>query len=311
MCWANAARPYFILMALAVGAAFYFGWTFVSWLPQASEETFKVNPRLGTILGTLAAALVWVANWVARGCRSDWMRVATPDFPADALAINPFAPKVGFVLVCTLIGVLMSGLQLWVTGDLSVSRVSTAPQLLGAMLIITLFWILAVQVGGFFVAVILGFYRLGRHVEPDLLRLDALSPFSYVGLRVLAALAVNIALLLIMSRDIGPSGKLDLVGLSVPCGFMLLQIGVRKSIRRVRRRMLKQLDEHLDAVGFPDKSSLQSTSSVQRVAELASLRERLTRAPDWPVTGIVWLRFTALLLVPAATWALEKLITRL
>ena len=207
----------------------------------------------------------------------------------------------------------MSGLQLWVTGDLSVSRVSTAPQLLGAMLIITLFWILAVQVGGFFVAVILGFYRLGRHVEPDLLRLDALSPFSYVGLRVLAALAVNIALLLIMSRDIGPSGKLDLVGLSVPCGFMLLlaapcfllpQIGVRKSIRRVRRRMLEQLDEHLDAVGFPDKSSLQSTSSVQRVAELASLRERLTRAPDWPVTGIVWLRFTALLLVlrPRGHW---------
>jgi len=319
--WANASRPYYILLAVAVGAAFYFGWILLGWLPHESDgQIYRVNPRLGAVLAALTTTMVWTANWVARGSQSDWMKVATSRSPTDALAKKTFAPGANLLLACTLFGAFMGVLQLWVTGDLSDLRGGAPIQQFGGILVVILFWILAVQVGGLFVAVILGFYRLGSLVEPDLLRQESLTPFSLVGLRILATLAVTITMMLIMVTNIGVSDELDLIGLSVPCGFMVLlaapcfllpQLGVRNNIRRTRRRMLRQLDQHLDAADFPNPPSLESPASIQRIGELTSLRERLVRAPDWPITGIAWLRFLALLLLPPATWALEKLVNSL
>jgi hypothetical protein len=248
------------------------------------------------------------------------MKVSTNRHPTDALAKKAFAPGAKLLLACTLFGAFMGVVQLWVTGDLSDLRGGALSQQFGGILMVVLFWILAVQVGGLFVSVIFGFYRLGGHVEPDLLRQESLTPFSLVGLRILATFAVTITMLLIMSHNIGVSDEMDLAGLSVPCGFMLIlavpcfllpQLGVRNSIKRTRRRMIRQLDERIDAANYPKSSSLESPASIQRIAELFSLRERLVRAPNWPITGIAWLRFLALLLLPPATWALEKFLKSL
>jgi hypothetical protein len=307
--WPNAQRAYYLLVALIAGLAFVLMWAGARHLPgQAGDVTVHVDDRFGWIIGVLVAFLIATGNWVLRQAAKDWSRVSVPGFDRSALTAATFAPGRRPSLLCSLVGMLMGCFQLWVTGDLALLSRGYPLSLLATMALVIVFWVLVVQVGGTFLILIRGFYRLGLEVEPDLLRMERLAPFSYIGLRILAVNTTSMAILVLM---VGVS-DVDLAGLSVPMGFttlvsvpcfLLPQIGVRRSIRRRRRLMLAQLDARLDQIGFPSPAALESEDSARRVANLASLREQIAQASDWPVSGIGWLRFGMLLLLPAASWA--------
>jgi hypothetical protein len=314
----NAPRAYYLLVALLVGLAFKLTWEGCGLLSgQAGSVNVQIDTRFATIIGVLTAFLIAAGNWVLRQTAKDWSRISVPDLDRTALTVATFAQGRRSVLLCTLAGVLMGGFQLSVTGDLEMLSHGYSLAPVATMTLVVLFWMLVVQVGGTFLTLIWGFYRLGLAVEPDLLRLERLAPFSYVGLRILAVNATSMAILVFM---VGPLGSSDLSGLSVPLGFtalisvpcfLLPQIGVRRSIRRTRGRILAQLDARLDQTGFPSPAALESDDSARRVADLAALREQIARGSDWPVSGIGWLRFGILLLLPAASWAADKLILSL
>jgi len=315
--WPNAPRAYYLLVALLAGLAFQLTWEGAGLLSgQVGSINVQIDTRFATIIGVLAAFLIAAGNWVLRQTAKDWSRISVPDLDRTALTIATFAQGRRSVLLCTLAGMLMGGFQLWVTGDLGMLSHGYPLALIATMTLVVLFWMLVVQVGGTFLTLIWGFYRLGLAVQPNLLRLELLAPFSYVGLRILAVNAASMVILVFM---VGLGGA-DLSGLSVPLGFttlisvpcfLLPQIGVRRSIRRTRRRMLAQLDARLEQTGFPSPASLESDDSARRVANLAALRAQIAQGSDWPVSGIGWLRFGILLLLPAASWAADKLILSL
>ena len=312
--WPNASRPWYLVVAALTGLAFKLAWTGSGCLPSTDgAAVLTIDDRWGTIIGILAAFLVASGNWVLRQSARDWSRV--PDAECAPLEPETFAPSWRATLLCTTAGLLMGVLQLWASGDLTMMFEARPPTLLAASALVLLFWMLATQVGGSFLIVIRGFYRLGLRIEPDPLRIESLTPFSVVGLRVLATNATLSALLILLTG----LGNADLLGLAVPLGFsalvsvlcfLLPQLGARRSLRRAKRRMLAQLDERLEELEFPRPRALHS-DTVSKVADLAALRAQISAAPDWPVTGVGWLRFTVVLLLPAASWGLDKLITRL
>jgi len=315
--WPNAPRGYYLLVASVAGLAFSLLWEGAQHLPsEAGDVRLNVDNRFGPVIGVLVAFLIAAGNWVLRQGAKDWSRISAPGFDRAALTTATFAPGRRSTVTCSLVGVLMGGVQLWVTGDLAMLSHGYPLALIATMTLVILFWTLVVQVGGTFLILIRGFYRLGLEIEPDLLRIERLAPFTYIGLRILAVNGTSMAILVFM---VG-LGDADLAGLSVPLGFTTLvsvpcflmpQLGVRRSIRRTRALMLEQLDARLDQTGFPSPVALESDDSVGRVADLAILREQIAQAPDWPVSGIGWLRFGMLLLLPAASWAADKLILSL
>ena len=314
--WPNAARPWYLVAAALTGLVFKLSWTGSGYLRSTDgEAVLTIDDRWGTIIGILAAFLVASGNWVLRQSARDWSRIAVADAERAPLEAETFAPSWRATLLCTTAGLLMGVLQLWASGDLTMMFEARPPTLLAASALVLLFWTLAAQVGGNFLIVIRGFYRLGLRIEPDPLRIESLTPFSVVGLRVLATNATLSALLILLTG----LGNADLLGLAVPLGFsalvsvlcfLLPQLGARQSLRRAKRRMLAQLDERLEELEFPRPRALHS-DTVSKVADLAALRAQISAAPDWPVTGVGWLRFTVVLLLPAASWGLDKLITHL
>jgi hypothetical protein len=317
--WPNDSRPKYLAAALIAGLAFKLLWTGAGYLPgTAGENRVQIDSSWGNIIGVLVAFVVASGNWVLRQSAKDWSRIETVGYDRAPLEAKAFAPGRRPVIICSLTGMLIGILQLWATGDMASLRVAHPPTFIAASILVILFWMLVAQVGGTFLILIRGFYKLGLRTEPDPLRIESLAPFSFVGLRILA---VNAVMSAIMITAVGLRGKgLDLIGLAVPLGatamvsvpcFLLPQLGVRQSLRRTKRRMLAQLDDMLNQTGFPAPSAFESDELASKVASLATLRAKLAAAPDWPVTGIVWLRFAVILLLPAVSWVANKLLSNL
>ena len=312
----DARRLVYPLLAVIVGLAYWLGWEGAQQLPAVDGDVrVRVDNRFGPIIGVLAGFMVGAVNWVLRGAARDWGRIGAPDLDRSRLTERTFASRRGSMLLCGAVGLLMGLFQLWATGDLGILKRGAPAALVVTMLLVILFWMLVVQVAGIFIILIRGFYLLGREVEPDLFRMKPLAPFSYVGLRILAVNATSMAILIFM---VG-LGDVDLAGLAVPLGFTALvsvfcflvpQLGVRQSIERARAGMLAQLDKRLDATGYAADGALESEDTVREVASVAILRDRIEDAPSWPISGIGWLRFTVLMLLPAVSWGADKLITR-
>ena len=314
--WSGMERPWYLLAALLTGVFFKLAWTGAGLLPASDGGAMmQVDGRWGSIIALLAGFLVASGNWVLRQGARDWRRVPVEREVREPLAQGTFAPGGRAALISVLLGLLMGTLQLWASGDLAMMLEAQPPTLIAASLVVLLFWTLAVQVGVTFLILIRGFYRLGLTIEPDPLRIEPLAPFSVVGLRILGA-NTTLCALLVLSVGLGARTQ-DLLGLTVPLAFsvvisvpcfLLPQLGARNSLRRTRRRMIEQLDRRLAQLGFPAPQAL-DPGSAHEVATLIDLRARLLDAPDWPVTGLGWLRFTAVLLLPAGSWGLDRLLS--
>ncbi|MDJ0867366.1 MAG: hypothetical protein QNK03_14745 [Myxococcota bacterium] len=178
-----------------------------------------------------------------------------------------------------------------------------------------LFWLVAMPVFYVWGVGVQRLWRCGRHaLRVDLLDLEALAPFTRVGLRLaLVVLAVPL-LLLPVSLVLGPPARIEML-LYLPVmalGIAALAVpawGLRGAIRAAKQAELERVRRALHGEpGALDGSLL--AGQTPSLIELLRYRHEIRALREWPFDAGALGRLGLYLLIPVASWVAGALVER-
>jgi hypothetical protein len=160
------------------------------------------------------------------------------------------------------------------------------------------------------------FADLGRQATPDLLRPTRHAGFGAAALRpALFIIAVLCAYPLLLIGDENGLRNATLLGvaasvISLPLIFALPLRGIRRRIREQRTATLSELDRRLDQITGGDiaRSSAEDLFELDAVLDM---RERVARAPAWPLDLAGVRRILLYVVLPPLTWAAAAIVEML
>jgi len=155
------------------------------------------------------------------------------------------------------------------------------------------------------------FRSLGRMATPDLLRPSRHAAFGRAALRPALFIIALLCIYPLLAFGDGLRGA-ALIGFAVTCvtlvGLFFLPLrGIRRRIREVRMQTLEQLDERADALYQGDITHADAARLFELDAVL-DIRERVARAPGWPLDLQGVQRILLYVVLPPLTWAAAALL---
>lgn len=152
------------------------------------------------------------------------------------------------------------------------------------------------------------FSRLGRRAQPDLLRPSRHAAFGTAALRP-AVFQIGIVCMygFLLLGDSKPFDDGVWIGIAACLGtlagivfFPLL--GIRQRIRETRRESLQALDLRIETLDISEFDTA-SVKSLDEMDTLLDMRERVARAPGWPLDLAGVRRILLYIILPPLTWA--------
>lgn len=211
-----------------------------------------------------------------------------------------------------------------------------APRDVALMLLSIGFWVTVLSGFSVVIANALFFARLGS----DLLRVNLLAmtavmqPFARVGLRYVAMIAGLLGIVFFLAaigsesmwiRDqprwdrvggfaISVGGTLLAALLSSGVALVLPSVGVHRTIRNEKARMLDEIDrrigDHAELLAEPTRDAA-PPQRVRETVELLTLRQQIDAVPEWPFDPVTRARFAGFTLIPAVSWMGPTVLERL
>lgn len=160
------------------------------------------------------------------------------------------------------------------------------------------------------------FSRLGASALPDLLRPSRHAAFGSAALRpgiFLIGLVCSYGLLAIGDPD--PFDDAVWIGV-IASTFTLVGIialplrGIRRRIRETRAQDLASLDARIEALAIADFNNAE-VADLSAMDTLLDMRERVARAPGWPLDIAGLQRILVYIVLPPLTWAAAAVVEML
>jgi hypothetical protein len=151
--------------------------------------------------------------------------------------------------------------------------------------------------------------RLGRgDTEVDLLRLDTLLPFGRIGTLQFLVVVITVSFSAFQSLDaeLRWDNYRWALAAGIPAGLaltLLPMIGIRKNVRRAKRRVLEELDE---AIAHADRDL--EPDPLRYLGDLLQLRKTIAHAREWPLDTTGVSRIGIYFIIPPIAWVGSALV---
>ncbi|GAB5415240.1 MAG: hypothetical protein Cons2KO_28430 [Congregibacter sp.] len=160
------------------------------------------------------------------------------------------------------------------------------------------------------------FSRLGKSASPDLLRPSRHSAFGSAALRP-GVYQIGIICMygFLLLGDSSPFDDGVWIGIAASAATLfpvviLPLLGIRARIREARQSSLAMLDERINALEVGDLSTA-GVDTLDAMDTLLDMRERVVRAPGWPLDLAGVKRILLYIVLPPLTWAAAAVVEML
>ncbi|MEZ4217173.1 MAG: hypothetical protein R3E88_11895 [Myxococcota bacterium] len=155
-----------------------------------------------------------------------------------------------------------------------------------------------------------------RRARVDLLDLDGLGPFAWVGMRIALVWLLLVAIFALNLVDVGywvSFAGLGVASLAIAgATFVRPLLGVRERVRREKQAELARVSRALRGeLHALDGSPLAARASAVSVADLLAYRTFVAERPEWPFDAPTLLRLLAYVAIPVGSWVGGAFVERL
>gem|GEM_PF-4491531 len=297
---------------MAFSCAIGLGMLFTTWLLDGfTQSSFKI--RMYWVFAIFCSVLLAFCNSITKGHTVDLkalnLQAGLSDDGYHQAKKSLFCWTNLTVIYSTIIGVLLSGVHLWSTGDISniagfYSKLSILDFWMYAQVFFS--WILFAQIGAIFFRNLSLFYRLGSNIKINLFNIQVLAPFIKSGIRIFLAIACPFALGFLMMGNASAEMWITPLVVFVFLAVLLPIIPVWKIHMRITQEKEKTLNCIQRAIAG-DTEAMNSTifypeAATYRKLDLLSLKKSVENIEEWPLSFPLFIRWIFLLLLPLITW---------